>query len=68
MTEPPVRPGESSFWHELQRRKVLRVATAYLLACFVLLQVLDAAGKSLGVTAGSVASMGVEPGALIHKG
>lgn len=51
MPEPPDDPGESSFWHELQRRKVFRVATAYLLACFVLLQVLDAAGEALGVTA-----------------
>lgn len=39
-----------SFWYELKRRKVFRVATAYCIAAFVLLQILDATAEALGLT------------------
>lgn len=44
---------QHSLWQELQHRKVVRAATLYAVASFVLLQILDATSDALGLTPGT---------------
>lgn len=37
------------FWHEMKRRKVVRVITVYAAAAFVILELVDIVSPSLGL-------------------
>ena len=46
---PSITSGIHRFWHELKRRKVIRVATVYMLTGWIIIQVADSTFDGFGI-------------------